>query len=67
MQHPVNNKEILLKELSQHGTEIKSFGVARLGLFGSFAKDTQIRDSSDVDFIVEFKNGKKTFDKRKPS
>jgi predicted nucleotidyltransferase len=62
MHHPVSNKEILLKELSQHRTEIKSFGVASLGLFGSFAKNSQIRDSSDVDFIVEFSNGKKTFD-----
>lgn len=40
---------------------IKAYGVRRLGLFGSFARQQQ-RPRSDVDILVEFQHGKKTFD-----
>ena len=30
------------------------YGVRRLGLFGSAATDTQLREGSDLDFLVEF-------------
>lgn len=33
----------------------------RIGLFGSFADNTQT-EKSDIDFLVEFEEGKKTFD-----
>jgi len=36
-------------------------GVKRLGLFGSFVRDEQ-REDSDVDLIVEFGDGQKTYD-----
>ena len=33
----------------------REFGVRRIGLFGSFAKDVS-SDSSDIDLVVEFEN-----------
>ena len=36
------------------------YGVSRLGLFGSFVRNEQ-DEKSDVDFLVEFENGKKTY------
>lgn len=58
----VNNKEDLLTLLSQHGNSIKSFGVKSVGLFGSFAKNTSIHNESDVDLLIDFENGQKTYD-----
>jgi predicted nucleotidyltransferase len=39
---------------------LKQYGVAQIGLFGSFVRREQ-RVTSDVDFIVEFQPGMKTF------
>jgi predicted nucleotidyltransferase len=41
---------------------IRSFGVKRLGLFGSFARNTGFHSESDVDLLVEFESGKKSYD-----
>lgn len=38
-----------------------SFGVKRIGVFGSFAKNT-IHQDSDIDILVEFHPNKKNFD-----
>jgi predicted nucleotidyltransferase len=62
MRAVVHNKQALLHRLLTHQREIKSFGVRQLGLFGSFANGTTIHDDSDVDFLVEFEKGQKTFD-----
>ena len=40
---------------------IEKYGVKRIGLFGSFLKNKQKSDS-DIDILVEFRKGKKTFD-----
>jgi hypothetical protein len=37
-----------------------NFGVTRLGIFGSFVSHTQ-HISSDIDLVVEFEKGKKTY------
>ena len=62
MQAVVFNKASLLQQLSGRSREIKNFGVKQLGVFGSFAKDANIRTDSDVDFLVDFEPGKKTYD-----
>ncbi|NIM11772.1 MAG: nucleotidyltransferase [Candidatus Aminicenantes bacterium] len=54
-------KEFILMLISQHESDIKTFGVRRLGLFGSFIRNQQGKDS-DVDILVEFEPGLKTFD-----
>jgi predicted nucleotidyltransferase len=47
--------------LQRHERRIREFGVKKLGLFGSFARGEQ-HESSDVDLLVEFEAGRKTFD-----
>jgi predicted nucleotidyltransferase len=51
--------EEILKELKHHRDTIRGFGVRRLGIFGSYARD-EPSVASDMDFLVEFE--KKTFD-----
>lgn len=55
------NKTTLLENLKLHSKEIKSYGVCSLGLFGSFVRNTP-DENSDVDLLVDFEPGKKTFD-----
>ena len=40
---------------------IRGYGVKRIGVFGSYASGKQKPDS-DIDVLVEFEKGKKTFD-----
>lgn len=46
-------RENVLKALRDNRPTLDAFGVARLSLFGSFARD-EGRDDSDVDLLVEF-------------
>ena len=39
---------------------IERFGIKKVGVFGSFAKGEE-RIDSDVDILVQFKEGQKTF------
>lgn len=57
----VRGKEDILSIIEGNGAKIESFGVKRLGLFGSFARRDQ-NPESDVDLIAEFAKGKKSFD-----
>lgn len=51
----------IMEMITKHWNEIEKFGVKRLWLFGSYAKGKQ-REKSDIDILVEFEKGKKTFD-----
>jgi len=52
----------VIKILKEYEHEIKSrFNVSRIGVFGSFARG-EGKVESDVDVLVEFKKGFKTFD-----
>ena len=53
--------ETILKMLENNKNEIRQYGVKRIGLFGSYCKNEQKKES-DIDILVEFKRGKKTFD-----
>ena len=55
------NKEEILKMIRENKGKIKEFGVKRIGIFGSFVKDTAT-EKSDIDIIVEFEEGKKNFE-----
>ena len=57
----VQTKQHILSLILRHRERIAAFGVDRLGLFGSFVRDEQGSDS-DVDMLVKFKTGRKTFD-----
>ncbi len=57
----IETKTDLLALVVDHQQQLKAFGVKRLGIFGSFVRDQQ-NDESDVDVLVEFEPGRKTFD-----
>jgi len=57
----VLNKINILKALSNHSESMDNYGVRKIGLFGSFVNKTH-KSGSDVDILVEFHKGKKTFD-----
>ena len=57
----VQTKAHILACIQEHQHQLKNLGVRRLGLFGSFVRD-QPRDESDVDILVEFAPGCKSFD-----
>lgn len=52
-------REAVLQQLEANRDKIKSFGVKRLGLFGSCARG-EASAKSDLDFVVEF--SQKSFD-----
>lgn len=54
-------KQIIYTELRKHKAVLEQYGVARIGLFGSFVRN-EGTDESDIDFLVDFEAGKKTFD-----
>ncbi|MDI3474700.1 MAG: uncharacterized protein PWQ79_1138 [Thermococcaceae archaeon] len=53
--------EEIVEVLRKHRDEIKRFGVRELWLFGSYVRG-EAGEDSDVDILVEFEPGKKTFD-----
>ncbi|MCL7452984.1 MAG: nucleotidyltransferase family protein [Anaerolineae bacterium] len=54
-------KEEVLNIIGNHQKEIRDLGVRRYGLFGSFVHG-QTTEQSDIDILVEFEPGQKTFD-----
>jgi hypothetical protein len=57
----VQTKEQVLTLLHEHHRTLQQFGVRRYGVFGSFVRDSAT-EQSDVDVLVEFAPGQKTFD-----
>ena len=57
----VKTKSELFNILNAHQGRLKEYGVKRCGVFGSFTRDQQT-DDSDVDILVEFETGEKSFD-----
>ncbi|MBE7555252.1 MAG: nucleotidyltransferase family protein [Anaerolineales bacterium] len=58
---PVQTKKEILALIQANQESIKTFGVKKLGLFGSFMRNQQ-RSESDIDLLVEFEPGQKSFD-----
>lgn len=54
------DKQFILSKLSSQRQQLKNFGVSRIGLFGSMVRG-QATQTSDVDVLVEFEPGKKSF------
>lgn len=51
------NRSTILHSLSEHLAEVRErFGVRKLALFGSAARD-ELRADSDIDILVEFEGG----------
>jgi len=53
--------EELMEKLEENIEDIKKYGVKRIGLFGSYVRNEQ-KSESDIDILVRFERGKKTFD-----
>lgn len=60
VQEEIKNKEQIFRLIQLNQQQIRSFGVKKIGLFGSYAKNQQT-DDSDIDFIVEFEKDKKSY------
>ncbi len=54
------NIEEILRKIRENREKIRSFGVKRIGVFGSFVRGEE-KEESDIDIIVEFEEGKKNF------
>ena len=61
MQNELRDKEQIIYLIKKNNQKIKSFGVSKIGLFGSFVHEQQTI-KSDIDILVEFETGKKTYD-----
>ena len=61
MHPPVQSKAEVVARLQAEAPALRALGVARLGLFGSFVRD-EATATSDVDVLVDFEDGRKTFD-----
>jgi predicted nucleotidyltransferase len=53
--------KMITKKINENMEHIKRFGVKKIGIFGSFVNNTQ-KEESDLDILVKFKKGQKTFD-----
>jgi len=51
----------IIELINKNQNNIQKYGVKRIGLFGSYLTNKQKSDS-DIDILVEFKKGEKTFD-----
>ena len=58
--HEINSTTHILSVLAAHQSVLKELGVSKLGLFGSYAQGNA-NFESDMDFYVEFYEGKKNF------
>ena len=61
IQIPAQTKKDVLFIIRENQEKIKKLGVKKLGLFGSFVRNKQ-NIGSDIDLLVEFEQGQKTFD-----
>jgi len=54
-------KNTILEFLEKNTKQINKYGVKKIGLFGSFVTEKNTYNS-DIDVLVDFETGKKTFD-----
>ena len=54
-------KKKILRKIEENDKKIKKYGVKKIGVFGSYVRSEQ-KSRSDIDILVEFEKGKKTFD-----
>jgi predicted nucleotidyltransferase len=57
----MKSKHTILSIISTNKSHLTSFGVNRIGLFGSYVRNEQ-KPQSDIDILVDFEPEKETFD-----
>ena len=55
------DKPFIINTLIHNKTKISDFGISKIGLFGSYARNEQ-NEKSDIDIFVDFQPQKETFD-----
>jgi len=56
----MNNTQSIVDEIQSHKEKLRSFGVSRIGIFGSQIRG-EATSASDVDVLLDFYSGKKTY------
>ncbi|MFB0563615.1 MAG: nucleotidyltransferase family protein [Candidatus Lokiarchaeia archaeon] len=54
-------KERIVQKIEENKEKIKKYKVKKIGVFGSYVSG-QPKEKSDIDILVEFEEGKITFD-----
>jgi len=57
----MTSKNTILSVIHRNKPRLASFGVNRIGLFGSYVRNEQ-QPQSDIDILVDFEPEKETFD-----
>ncbi len=57
----MKDKEYILNTIRARQKEFVRLGIREIGLFGSYARDEQTRES-DIDILIDFEPEKETFD-----
>lgn len=57
----LQTKNNILKQLSENINSLRKYGVKRIGLFGSYVRNSG-KPESDIDILVEFIPDAKTYD-----
>ena len=58
----MNRKTQFIEIIQNRSSDLRDLGVRKIGLFGSVMRGDD-KDTSDVDVLVEFEVGQKTFDR----
>ena len=54
-------KDMIFELLRKNRAQLQRYGVKKIGLFGSYIRGEN-KEESDIDFLVEFEEGKKNYD-----
>jgi len=57
----MTSKNTILSVIRTHKPQLASFGVSKIGLFGSYVRNEE-QPQSDIDILVDFEPEKETFD-----
>jgi len=54
-------KDTIEEQIRRNANRFSAFGISKIGLFGSYARQEQNKNS-DIDILIDFEEGKETFD-----
>ena len=57
----MTTKENIISVLKTHKSELSRYGVSNIGLFGSYLRNEQSKQS-DIDLLIDFEPDKESFD-----
>ena len=57
----MTNRDFILTTIKNHKSEFSKFGIRKIGLFGSYARNEQ-SNKSDIDILIDFDPDKENFD-----